>query len=62
MGKFSFIIILILIFLILLVVRTVLKGMRGNPNPPQNNNLNRQAKKENLDGSKIIDADFEEIK
>lgn len=61
MGKFSFIIILILIFLILLVVRTVLKGMRGNPNPPQNN-LNRQAKKENLDGSKIIDADFEEIK
>lgn len=60
MGKF--IIILILIFLVLLVVRSVLRIFRKNVTPPQNNNLNQKTKKNNLDSSKIIDADFEEIK
>lgn len=58
----KFIIILILIFLVLLVVRSVLRIFRKNVTPPQNNNLNQKTKKNNLDSSKIIDADFEEIK
>lgn len=60
MGKF--IIILILIFLILLAVRVILRMFRGVSAPPQNNNLKRESKKNNPDGSKIIEADFEEIK
>lgn len=45
-----------------MVVRSVLRIFRKNAAPPQNNNLNQKTKKNNLDSSKIIDADFEEIK
>jgi hypothetical protein len=45
-----------------MMVRTVLRLFRRNSKPPQNDNLNQKSKKNNLDSTKIIDADFEEIK
>jgi hypothetical protein len=61
MIRFIFYIILTyIIFFILRFILNIFKRSRNiNPKPPVNNT---ESKKEPLDKSKIVDADFEEIK